>query len=192
MERLLRFLALLARWNRVYNLTAVQDPERAVAYHVLDSLSLLPYLHGRRFLDLGSGAGFPGVPVALAEPEKHCTLLDSRHKPVSFLRHAQALLPLNNVAVEQARVQNYRAAPFDSLLVRGYGPLERILRDSAHLISPDTRVLAMKAKYPEEELRALQEGYALCGVYPLEVPAVQAPRHLVVLRREEEGEAACT
>ncbi len=181
-RRLIDYLALLYKWNRAYNLTAVRDPRQAVPRQLLDSLSILPLVAGPRVLDLGTGPGLPGVPLAIVRPQWHFTLLDSNLKKCRFLRQVQLELGLENLEVVQERVERYRPrAPFDTVTSRAFSSLERMVALSRHLLAPGGRWVAMKGKVPEAELAELPEGLA-AEVVPLAVPGETAERHAVVIR----------
>lgn len=176
------YLALLARWNRAYNLTAVHDPAQMVTRHVLDSLAVLPFLQGSRVVDVGSGAGLPGIPLAVARPEARFVLLDSNSKKTRFLHQVAASLQLANVEVVHARVQAYRPAlRFSSVISRAFASLADFINEAGHLCAPDGRLLAMKGTYPAEELARLPTGFRMVEVIPLQVPGLAAERHLVCL-----------
>lgn len=180
--RLAAYLALLERWNRAYNLTAVREPEAMVVRHLLDSLSILPWLAGPRVLDVGSGAGLPGIPLAIARPEYTFCLLDSNGKRTRFLTQAAAELQLANVSVVRSRVEDYRpAALFNSVVSRAFATLADLVADAGRLCAPEGRLLAMKGVFPDDELARLPPAYRLVGVYPLQVPHLDAERHLVHL-----------
>ena len=181
---LLRHAGLLRHWNRRLNLTAITDPAGVVVQHLLDSLAVAPWVRGGRVLDIGSGGGFPGIPLAVALPEVRFTLLDSRGKRVEFLRHAAAALGLGNVAVVKARVEDYRPAEkFDTLVCRAFAPLEEMLTLTAHLQAPGTRLLAMKGRSARDEVRALPAGRRRgVAVEPVTVPFLDAERHVVRVR----------
>ncbi len=181
-DRLLAFVRLLAKWNAVYNLTAVRDPGEMVVRHLLDSLAVAPFLKGPAVLDIGTGAGLPGIPLALARPDLHFVLLDSSAKKTRFLAQAVAELGLANVEVVQGRVEKYRGArKFDTILSRAFGRIADMLAASGHLAAPGGRFLAMKGRYPEEELAALPPGYAVRAVERLGVPGQNAARHVVII-----------
>lgn len=181
-DRLGAYLSLLERWNRAYNLTAVRDPEAMVVRHVLDSLSILPWLRGPRVLDVGSGAGLPGIPLAIARPEHEFCLLDSNGKRTRFLIQVAAELRLGNAEVVRGRVEDYRPkAPFDSVVSRAFATLAALVADAGRLCVPGGRLLAMKGVFPDDELARLPSGYSVVGVYPLRVPSLDAERHLVHL-----------
>ena len=178
--RLLRYLDLLARWNRVYNLTAVRDPQQVVTRHLLDSLAVAPYVRGPRVLDVGSGAGLPGIPLALALPDVEFVLLDSSAKKTRFLIQAMSELRLERVSIEHARVEDYRAPRgFNTVVARAFASLAELVARAGPLCAHDGRLLALKGAYPEEELAALPVGYRLAGVYPLHVPGLARERHLI-------------
>jgi len=181
-ERLAAYLALLERWNRAYNLTAVRDPDAMVIRHLLDSLSVLPWIEGPRVLDVGSGAGLPGIPLAVAHPGLAFCLLDSNGKRTRFLTQAVAELRLTNVEVVRSRVEDYQPPSlFNSVVSRAFATLAELLASAGRLCAPTGRLLAMKGVFPDDELARLPTGYVLAGVYPLHVPNLEAERHLVHL-----------
>ena len=177
------FVPLLLRWNRVYNLTAIEEPSEIVTRHLLDSLAVLPWLEGSRALDVGSGAGFPGIPLAIARPQMHITLLDSREKRVRFLRQAVSELGLPRVEVVLARVEQYRGVDaFDSVLARAFSSLADLVVGVGPLCAPGGVVLAMKGVYPAEELADPALAAYAAEVTRLQVPGLAAERHMVRLR----------
>jgi 16S rRNA (guanine527-N7)-methyltransferase len=181
--RLLQFVALLAKWNRAYNLTAVREPAAMLPRHLLDSLAVLPHLHGPRVLDVGSGAGLPGIPLALARPDLQFTLLDSNGKKTRFMTQAVTELGLANVSVVQSRVEDYQApAPFDSVITRAFAAVADVVVGTGRLCAPQGQLLLMKGAYPITELEALPPGYALRDAIRLQVPGLDAERHLLVIR----------
>lgn len=180
-QKLLDYLALLEKWNKVHNLTAVRDPLDMVTLHLLDSLSVLPYIHGERLLDVGSGAGLPGIPLALALPELQVTVLDSSHKKTSFLRQAKAVLGIANLTVVCGRVEQYQPpAKFDVIVSRAFSDLAEFVRLTHHLRADAGVWLAMKGVHPYDELARI-EGL-VAEVLPLQVPGLDAQRHLVTLK----------
>ena len=180
-EKLLIFLKLLEKWNRVYNLTAVRDPEQMVPRHLLDSLSVLPHLHGARVLDIGTGAGLPGIPLALARPDLEFTLLDSNAKKTRFATQAMHELGLKNITIVQERVEKFHpAAKFDTLIARAFASIPDMLAASRHLCAPHGQFLVMKGVFPQEELAAVINGYQ-AEVKALRIPGLDAARHLVIL-----------
>lgn len=179
--QLLAYLDQLARWNRTYNLTAVRDPAEMVTRHILDSLTVLPWIPGGRLLDAGTGAGLPGIPLAIALPELRVTLLDSAGKKVRFLRHVCRELPLGNAEPLQARLETYAAeAPYDAIVSRAFASLAAFASAARHLAGA-APLLAMKGRYPEEELAALPDWVRLESVEALAVPGLQEQRHLVIM-----------
>ena len=180
-ELLLAYLALLFKWNRAFNLTAVRDPALAVSRQLLDSLAILPLVRGARLLDVGSGAGLPGVPLAIARPGWQVTLLDSNSKKTRFLRQVKLELGLENLEVVQQRVEQYRAdVPFDTITVRAFSALPRLIESSRHLLAPGGRWVAMKGKFPQEELEGIPEGFS-AQVVSMEVPGEEGERHAVIV-----------
>jgi len=163
-RRLLALLDELARWNRTYNLTAINTPAAMLTHHLLDSLAIHPDLHGTRVADVGTGAGFPGLPLALCNPARHFTLIDSTAKKIHFVSHAAHALGLTNVTVVHARAETLKPeVPFDTVAVRALAPLPQMLAQVAPLCGAQTRVLAMKGRWPTEELAALPATWRLAG-----------------------------
>ena len=180
-KKLLDYLALLQKWNKVHNLTAVRDPEEMVTLHLLDSLSVLPHIKAKRLLDVGSGAGLPGIPLALCMPELHVTVMDSSHKKASFMRQAKAELGISNLEVVCGRVENYKPEQlYDIVISRAFSDLAEFVALTKHLCAPGAEWLAMKGVYPYDELAQLKIQPA--QVIPLNVPGLQAQRHLVFLK----------
>ncbi len=181
--RLLRYLALLSKWNRTYNLTAIREPSRLVRHHLLDSLAVLPYLDGSAIVDVGSGAGLPGIPLAVAQPEWRVVLLDSNHKKGAFLRQAVLELKLQNTEVVTARVERWNPARlFDVAISRAFSDLPGFVEAAGRLCAPAGVLAAMKGVYPDEELAQLGSRARVLKVVPLHVPGLQAARHLVLLQ----------
>jgi 16S rRNA (guanine527-N7)-methyltransferase len=180
--RLERYLALLEKWNRVYNLTAIREPERMVTHHLLDSLAILSHVHGPRVLDVGSGAGLPGIPLAIASPALAVTLLDSSDKKTAFLRQAVADLGLANATVVTARVESWETdARFDTIVSRAFADLGEFVSAAARLLAPGGTIAAMKGVQPHEEIERLPTGVRVRQVLKLEVPLLDAERHLVLV-----------
>lgn len=182
--RIVEYLALLAKWRRRINLTAVVDRRQAVCKHILDSLVAVPYLRGRAVIDIGTGAGLPGIPLAIACPEVHFQLLDSRRRRIQFLIQVSARLGLETVEVVHGRVEQYRPKTnFDTLTARAFGRLPDLVARSGHLCRPGGRILAWKGVRPTDELEGLPRGFTVAAVHRLHVPGLDAERHLVVVER---------
>ncbi len=182
---LLALLAELADWNTRFNLTAIRDPEQMLRKHLLDSLAVLPFLGGRTVADVGTGAGFPGLPLAIADSGRQYTLIEATGKKARFVSHAVERLGLTNVAVVHARAETWRApAPFDRVLSRALGALADFVRVAGHLGAPGGRLLAMKGRFPAAEIAALPRGWRLLASHELRVPGLAAERHLLELGRD--------
>jgi 16S rRNA (guanine527-N7)-methyltransferase len=182
---LLAYLALLARWNATYNLTAIRDPREMLAKHLLDSLAMQAYLDGIGSLaDLGTGPGLPGIPLAIARPGLRVTLVESNGKKARFLREAVRQLQLANVEVAESRIEAFDApGHFDAITARALASLPLILELGGRLLKPGGRLLAMKGVRPEDEIAALPAGWRVSAVHPLRVPGLDAERHLVEVER---------
>ncbi len=180
--KLLAYLALLDKWNRVYNLTAVRDAGRMVSHHLLDSLAAVPCFVGKTVLDVGSGGGLPGIPLAIARPELQVTLIDSIAKKTAFLLQAKAELGLANLTVVTSRVEDFRPETgFDVVTSRAFSDLREFVTLTRHLLKPGGRWLAMKGVYPHEEIAALPGDVIVSADHALVVPGLDASRHLIVL-----------
>lgn len=181
---LVQYLLLLEKWNQVYNLTAIRDLTKMVAAHLLDSLSVVPFLSGENVLDVGSGAGLPGIPIAVAKPNCKVTLLDSNHKKAAFLRQAVADLALKNANVVCDRVESWAApAEFGVIISRAFSDLGEFVSLTSGLLAPGGVLAAMKGFYPFEELERLPAGFRVKEVRVLQVPGLEADRHLVLIER---------
>jgi 16S rRNA (guanine527-N7)-methyltransferase len=179
---LLAYLALLDKWNRVYNLTAVREVERMVGHHLLDSLAAVPFFQGETVLDVGSGGGLPGIPLAIARPELQVTLIDSVAKKTAFLLQAKAELGLANLNVVTGRVEDYRPETgFDVITSRAFSDLKEFVTLTRHLLRPAGRWLAMKGLMPHEEIASLPDWVKVSANYSLVVPGLEASRHLIIL-----------
>ncbi|MFO7542103.1 MAG: 16S rRNA (guanine(527)-N(7))-methyltransferase RsmG [Thiobacillus sp.] len=184
--KLLAYLALLDKWNRVYNLTAVRDAERMVSHHLLDSLAAVPFFQGGTVLDVGSGGGLPGIPLAIARPDLQVTLIDSIAKKTAFLLQAKAELGLNNVTVETGRVEHFHpAVKFDVITSRAFSDLKEFVTLTRHLLKPAGCWLAMKGLMPHEEVAALPDWVKVSANQSLHVPGLEASRHMIVLEPVE-------
>jgi 16S rRNA (guanine527-N7)-methyltransferase len=185
-EQLLAYLALLIKWNKAYNLTAVRDPDEMVSRHLLDSLSVAPFVaeRGASWLDVGSGGGMPGVPLAILFPERRFTLLDSNGKKTRFLTQVKLELKLGNLEVVHSRVEEFRPEqPFAGICSRAFSSLQDFSDWTRHLGNADTHWLAMKGVHPDDELQALPADFRLQSCEVLRVPGCQGQRHLLILRR---------
>jgi len=184
--RLLDYLALLQKWNRIYNLTAVREASKLVSHHLLDCLAVVPQVTaGTTVLDVGSGAGLPGIPLALAQPRTHVTLLESSHKKAAFLQQAKFELKLDNVAVACERAQAWRPGrSFEMVISRAFSDLAEFIAAAGRHVAPGGRLAAMKGTYPHEEITRLPQGWRLHEAIPLTVPGLHAKRHVLLLEPE--------
>lgn len=181
-DTLLRYIELLVKWNRVYNLTAVRDADAMLSQHLLDSLAVVPHLPEGALLDVGSGAGLPGLPIAIAQPQRAVSVLDSNTKKAAFMRQAAGELGLSNVSVYSHRVEEWLADErFPLIISRAFAELQQFVQWSAPLLAPGGILLAMKGVYPEAEIAALPSPYTAREVIRLEVPGLDAERHLVCI-----------
>ncbi len=190
---LLAYLALLSKWNRTYNLTAIREPARMLTHHLLDSLAVLPTLDALignsgvcRVLDVGSGAGLPGLPIAIARPDWQVVMLDPVHKKAAFIAQAIAELRLDNAQVMAARVEDFSAsAPFDVAISRAFSDLCTFAEASVRHVVSRGYLVAMKGVHPDEELRELPAAFVTTATVPIKVPGVEGARHLVVMQRRQ-------
>lgn len=184
-KKLIAFVKLLIKWNKAYNLTAITHPNDIIVRHILDSLSIVPYIKGSPILDVGSGAGLPGIPCALALPTQQFVLLDSNGKKTRFITQAVGELAIQNVTVVQSRVEKYRPPKcFDTILARAFSSLDTIISQTAQLICPEGELLLMKGAYPQSELSQLQQSV---DVIRLNVPGLDEQRHLVCIKGRPHG-----
>ena len=184
-QRILQYVALLTKWNKVYNLTAVREPERMIGLHILDSLAVLPYLnHAQRVLDVGTGGGLPGIALAIARADIHVTMLDSLQKKTTFVRQAIGELLLTNAAVVCERVEQFTPVKkFDVVISRAFAELSDFVNGAKHLLADDGRMFAMKGVNPMDEIARLPDGFEIEKVIELNVPQVEGKRHLVVIMK---------
>jgi 16S rRNA (guanine527-N7)-methyltransferase len=181
---LLDYLALLAKWNRTYNLTAIHEPERMLTHHVLDSLAVLPYIGPGPLLDVGSGGGLPGIPLAIARPGLQVTLLDASQKKCGFMQQAAIELKLGHIKVVHGRVEDLRVeGGFPQIVSRAFSELREFVSLTRHLLAAGGEWLAMKGLYPNEEI-ALLKGARVKQDVKLHVPGLEADRHLIVMEAE--------
>ncbi len=188
-QKLLSFLELLRHWNRTINLTAVREIDDMVAAHLLDSLAIRPWLAGERILDVGSGAGLPGIPLAIAEPHRSFVLLDSAAKRCRFLTQAVVELGLANVRVENRRVEDYlvssdEGSSFSTITARAFSSLDKFVAAAGNLLDDRGSLLAMKGKMPQDELNEMPNGWRLKHAEKLVIPGLAAERHLLILGRQ--------
>lgn len=188
-ERLLAYLALLARWNAAYNLSAIREPGEMVTRHLLDSLAVQPHVTGATLADLGAGAGLPGIPLAIADPARAVTLVDSNGKKARFLRAAVRELGLENVRVIEDRVENVPGR-YDCITARAFASLADMLAWGGHLLAPGGTWLALKGRHPGDELAAVPAGFVVQEVAALAVPGLDAARHVVIIRHAGDAQAA--
>ncbi|APV49152.1 16S rRNA (guanine(527)-N(7))-methyltransferase RsmG [Betaproteobacteria bacterium GR16-43] len=182
--KLEHYLELIAKWNRVHNLTAVREPDQMVPLHLLDSLSVLPHVLGAKsLLDVGTGAGLPGIPISIARPDLDVTLLDASHKKTAFLTQAKAELRLARVKVECERVERWKPdVLFDVVVSRAFSELADFVAQAKHLVAPGGFLLAMKGVHPFEEIAKVPASHRVDQVVELAVPSLDAKRHLVLLK----------
>lgn len=183
-HQLIGYVELLHKWNKAYNLTSVRDPMQMLVRHILDSIVVNPHLQGSRFIDVGTGPGLPGIPLAIVRPDAHFTLLDSLGKRVRFLRQVQHELGLSNIEPVQSRVEDFVAEPpFDGVISRAFASLQDMLSWCHHLpAKPEGRFYALKGVRPDDELAILPAGMTLESVIRLQVPELDGERHLVILK----------
>ncbi len=180
-RKLLAFRDLLLKWNKTYNLTALRDPEQAISHHLLDSLSILPHVGPGPLLDVGSGGGLPGIPLAIARPDLPVGMVDTVQKKATFLQQASIELDLKNVAVHHARVEEMQGQ-YAQISSRAFAEIALFVALTRHLLAPGGRWLAMKGQRPDDELKALPDDIAVEAIVPLDVPGLAAERHLIILR----------
>jgi 16S rRNA (guanine527-N7)-methyltransferase len=184
LARLMQLAQLLLEWNERFNLTAIRDPVDVVRKHLLDSLSVHPLLRGARVADVGSGAGFPGLPLAIADPAREFTLIESTAKKVRFINEAITQLALSNAVAQNVRAEGWRPAQrFDTVLARAVGSLADLTRVAGHLCAPGGVLIAMKGRYPHAEIAALPAPWRVAAAERLLVPGLEAERHAIVLAR---------
>lgn len=182
-QKLLQYIELIAKWNKVFNLTSIRNVEGMLSVHLLDSLAVMPYIKADRTLDVGAGAGLPGIVLALCYPDKEFVLLDSNGKKTRFMTQAKIELGLANVEVVQARVDEYQPLkPFGAIISRAFASISDMLSYVDHLVTPETTLLAMKAD-SENEISQMPDAYAVSEIHELRVPGLQAKRQLLVIHK---------
>lgn len=181
-QQLVGYVEMLHKWNKAYNLTSVRDPEQMLIRHILDSIVVEPHLSGDRFIDVGTGPGLPGIPLAIVRPQSHFTLLDSLGKRVRFLKQVQHELKLENISPVQSRVEDFPAEPpFDGVISRAFASLTDMVTWCHHLPGQHGRFYALKGVLPQDEIAALPAGLSVVKVLPLSVPQLEGERHLVII-----------
>lgn len=182
-QQLVGYVSLLDKWNKAYNLTSVRNPDEMLVRHILDSIVVEPHLQGSRFIDVGTGPGLPGIPLAIVRPDSHFTLLDSLGKRVRFLRQVQHELKLENITPVQSRVEDFPAEPpFDGVISRAFASLNDMVAWCHHLPGEHGRFYALKGIRPDDEISALPAGFAVEDIVKLEVPGLEGERHLVRIK----------
>lgn len=183
-KQLMHYLDLLVQWNKVFNLTSIRGPQKMIMLHLLDSLAIHPYLHGNRIIDVGTGAGLPGIPLAIIQPEKNFVLMDSNSKKTRFLVQVKHELHLENVEIIHSRCEDLHPEhPFDSILSRAFASLQVMLQTTYHLGNEQSQFLAMKGIYPEQEIQELSQEFKLLAVHKLVINGLNAERHLICLAK---------
>ncbi|HCB4475622.1 TPA: 16S rRNA (guanine(527)-N(7))-methyltransferase RsmG, partial [Salmonella enterica subsp. enterica serovar Give] len=180
---LVAYVDMLHKWNKAYNLTSVRDPNEMLVRHILDSIVVAPYLQGQRFIDVGTGPGLPGIPLAIVLPDAHFTLLDSLGKRVRFLRQVQHELKLENITPVQSRVEAYPSEPpFDGVISRAFASLNDMVSWCHHLPGEKGRFYALKGQLPGDEIASLPDDFSVESVEKLRVPHLEGERHLVIIK----------
>lgn len=181
--KLTDYLLLLEKWGQVYNLTSIRDPIQMIPKHILDSLSISPYLQGTRILDVGTGAGLPGIPLALTHPHCHFTLLDSNGKKTRFLTHVIQTLAISNIDIIQKRVEQFQVnICFDSIITRAFTSLTDFLKKTHHLACQKGIFLSMKGQYPTEEINQLDATFTVMSINPIQINGLNNERHVIVIK----------
>lgn len=182
-QQLIDFVALLDKWNKAYNLTSVRDPNEMLIKHIMDSLVVSPYLQGSQFIDVGTGPGLPGIPLAIANPDKQFVLLDSLGKRITFIKNAIRQLGIANVTPVQSRVEAYQDQQFDGVLSRAFASLNDMVDWCYHLPNASGQFYALKGQYQPDELAEIRQPIELVDVIKLSVPELVGERHLVLLKK---------
>jgi 16S rRNA (guanine527-N7)-methyltransferase len=187
-QKLIHYLELMQTWNRVFNLTTITEPKEMVYLHLIDSLIVHPFLHGTRLLDVGSGAGLPGIPLAIAHPDQMWTLLDKNNKKTRFMTQAIAELGLTNAEAVHARCEDFHPDHcFDSILSRAFGTIRLFLESTAHLLCPKGRFIAMKGKYPHDEIKEVPTDFVLQESGQLDIKGINVERHVLCFETQRDA-----
>lgn len=183
-DQLIQYLELMQKWNQVFNLTTITAPKDMVYLHLIDSLAVAPYLHGTEMLDVGTGAGLPGIPLAITKPEQHWTLVDKNSKKTRFLTQAIAHLELKNAIAAHTRSEEFHPDHgFDSILSRAFGTIRMFAETTGHLLKPNGILIAMKGKYPQDEINDVPEGFQIQDVTRLYIKGTDVERHIVRIKK---------
>ncbi|WP_088329295.1 16S rRNA (guanine(527)-N(7))-methyltransferase RsmG [Lacimicrobium sp. SS2-24] len=183
-QQLVALVALIHKWNKAYNLTSVRDPQEMLIRHILDSVVVAPHIRGKRFIDVGTGPGLPGLPLAIIMPEQEFVLLDSLGKRIRFIKQAVFELGLTNVTAVQSRVEKYQPdVPFDGVLSRAFASIKDMLHWCQHLVDSQGTFLALKGQLPAEEIEHVPQGFVISETLRLEVPGLEAERHLIKMMK---------
>lgn len=186
-EKIELYLQELNRWNQAYNLTAITEPAEQIYKHIIDSLSVREFIQGEQVCDVGTGAGFPGVMLAIFFPEKHFTVVDSNQKKIIFIQQAVKKIGLNNVTATHQRIEKLTGS-FDAIISRAFSSLNNFIEKAAHLLNKDGQLLAMKGAYPTEELTGIPEDFSIKNVRELAIVGLDAQRHIVIIERRSSRE----
>ncbi len=182
-SKLIRYIELVSQWNKIYRLSSIHDLDTMVTRHLLDSLTILSHIKGRTIIDVGTGAGLPGIALSIAMPDRHFCLLDNNRKKIQFLEKISKEMSLRNVHIVNRAVEEFHVEPlFESVISRSFSTLGEFLALSKHLVQPGGQILAMKGVYPLTELQDLNPDFEVMAVHPLKVPELSAERHVVELR----------
>jgi len=183
-QKLIEFLRLLNHWNKAYNLTSVREPEKMLYVHILDSIVVSPFLLKQRFIDVGTGPGLPGIPLAILNPDKEFVLLDSLGKRIRFIKQVAYELSLTNIQAVQSRVEEFHPeARFDGVLSRAFASVSDMLNGCHHLVDTDGEFLALKGQYPDTEIAEMPSGFQLAASHSIDVPGLNAERHLITFKK---------
>lgn len=185
--KLVRYVELMNKWNKAYNLTSVRSPEQMMTRHIVDSLAILPFISGKRIIDVGTGPGLPGMPLAIMMPQSEFTLLDSLGKRVRFMKQCVHELNLSNVTPVQSRVEAFDPGPgFDIVLSRAFASLKDMLHWCAHLVDSSGTFMALKGQYPHDEIAQVSSHFHIEEVHSLAVPGLDEERHLIAVKKSKQ------